>query len=144
MVEAEEDVGDDEPALGDVGPLGRERHGRLELRDVVVAEVADDGLVELLGLLEGDDPVAAADERVAAEAALVDRLEQERRAPDLAQAQVGRERCEQVGVEDGVCHRLLENEKRPSSGRRVERCGLSARPVYARRLPPRSWRQAHQ
>ena len=43
VVEAHERVGDDEPALRQVGPVGGERHRRLERRDVVVAEVADDG-----------------------------------------------------------------------------------------------------
>ncbi len=62
MVEAQKRVGDDEEALGDVGPGCGQRHGRLELRDVVVTEVADDGLAEALGLLEVDEAVAAADE----------------------------------------------------------------------------------
>ena len=42
VVEADERVGDDEAALGQAGPGLRERHGRLELGDVVVAEVAHD------------------------------------------------------------------------------------------------------
>ena len=48
VVEADEHVGDDEPALGQPAAVVRQRHGRLELRDVVVAEVADDRLVERL------------------------------------------------------------------------------------------------
>ena len=54
---------------GTSGPVARQRDGRLELRDVVVAEVADDRLVEPLRLLERDEPVAAADERMPARAA---------------------------------------------------------------------------
>ncbi len=71
-------LGDDEPALGQPSAVDGEPHGRLERRDVVVAEVADDRLGERLRLGERDEPVAAADERVAAEPALVDGLEQER------------------------------------------------------------------
>ena len=48
---------------------------------MVVGEIADDRLGEPLCLLEGDEAVAAADERVAPEAAAVDGLEQERRRP---------------------------------------------------------------
>ncbi len=77
VVEPHEHVGDDEPALRQPAAGVRQRHRRLELRDVVVAEVADDGLVERLGLLERDEAVAAADERVATEAPLLDGLEQE-------------------------------------------------------------------
>jgi len=62
VVEPEEDVGDDELALRHIGSVDRERDRPLELRDVVVPEVADDRHAEPLGLLEGDDPVTAADE----------------------------------------------------------------------------------
>jgi hypothetical protein len=44
VVEADEDVRDEEAALGQACPFVRERHGRLEARGVVVGEVADDGL----------------------------------------------------------------------------------------------------
>ena len=44
VVEADEDVGDDEAGLGEAGPSVGERHGGLELRDVVVGDVADDRL----------------------------------------------------------------------------------------------------
>jgi hypothetical protein len=66
---------------------------------VVVAEVADDRLVERLRLLEGDEAVAAADERVAAEPALLDGFEQERGPPALAQLQVRPERGDEIGVD---------------------------------------------
>ena len=67
VVEADERGGDDEAALGQVGPRGRKRHRRLELGDVVVAEVADDGTAGrhlLLCLFEGDDPRPGAEEAV--------------------------------------------------------------------------------
>ena len=76
--------GDDEPALRQPAAAVRQRHGRLEPRDEVVAEVPDDRLAAALGLLEGEQPRAAADERVAPEPALLDRLEQEARAPLVA------------------------------------------------------------
>ena len=69
---------------------GRE-HGGLEPRDVVVAEVADDRRRLPLGLVDRDQPSAAADERVAAEAALLDRLEQEAPLPIAASAGTPRE-----------------------------------------------------
>jgi hypothetical protein len=85
VVEAEQDVGDEEDALRDVGTLRRQRHGRLERRHRVVAEVADDRLAERLRLLERDEPGSGADEAVAAEPPPLDRLEQERPAGVLAQ-----------------------------------------------------------
>ena len=59
VVEAEQDVGDEEEALRHVRPVLRQRHRRLERRDRVVAEVADDRLAERLRLLERDEPRAA-------------------------------------------------------------------------------------
>ena len=97
VVEADEHVGDDEAALGQVAALVRHRHGRLEPRGVLVAEVADDRLPAGLGLLERDQARAAADERVASQPALLDGLEQEARATALAQPEVGPERGQQVG-----------------------------------------------
>ena len=85
---------------------------------MVVAEVADDRRVEALGLLERDEALAAADERVAAEPALVDGLEQERGTSRLAQPEIGRERCDEVGVDGRDCHRF-GNENDPL-GSRVE------------------------
>ena len=105
VVEADERLGDDEAALRQLGPVGGELHRRLELRDVVVGEVADDRLAERLGLLEGDEPGARADEGVPPEPALLDRLEQEARRGALAQAEVGAERREQV-CRDSHRHRL--------------------------------------
>ncbi len=55
VVEADERVRDDEAALRHVGAGRGQRHSRLELRDVVVGEIADDGLVERFRLLDGDD-----------------------------------------------------------------------------------------
>ncbi len=83
VVEADEGVRDDETALGQAGALVWERHRRLELRHMVVGEVADDGISggELaLGVVEVDEAGAAADEAVASEPALLDRLEEEGRA----------------------------------------------------------------
>ena len=56
VVEADERLGDDEAALGQVGAVRGQRHRRLQLRDVVVGEVADDGHVQRFRLLEGDEP----------------------------------------------------------------------------------------
>jgi hypothetical protein len=124
VVEAEEDVRDDEAALRYVGPVLGKRDRALELRDVVVAEVADDRLPELLGLLERDDPLPAADERVAAEPSLVDRLEEKRRARGLAQPDVRRERSQEVGIECGDRHGFTDTKNDPRRVVRVERCGL--------------------
>ena len=69
---------------GSSGPSVGKLHRRLELRDVVVREVADGGRVERLGLLERHEPVARADEGMTSEAPLLDRLEQEARRGALA------------------------------------------------------------
>ena len=89
VVEADERVADDEAALGEAAPVLRQRHGRLQPRDVVVGEVADDRQPELGRLVEADDPRAGAHPRVAAEPAALDRLEDEARRAGVAQAQVG-------------------------------------------------------
>ena len=104
MVEADEQLGDDEAALRKPGAVFGQGHGRLEPRDDVVADVADDRLPERLGLGEVDDPRAAADEGVAPEATALDRLEQERGTGALAQAEVRPERGEQVGCDLGGHH----------------------------------------
>jgi hypothetical protein len=62
VVEPHEQLGDDQHALGESRALVRKRDGRLERGDEVVAEVADDGLPELLGLREGHEARATADE----------------------------------------------------------------------------------
>src|SRR5436305_7718304 len=85
VVEADEQLRHDEAALREPGPLSRERHGRLEARDDVVADVADDRPPERLGLREVDDPRAPADERVAPEPAPLHRLEQKGGAGAFAQ-----------------------------------------------------------
>ena len=113
VIEAHEHVGCDEAALRQTATRGRKRHGRLELRDEVVGEVADDRLGRAFGLLVGEEPGARADERVAAKASLFDRFEQEARAPALAQAEVCPEWGEEIGVEHG-CGRGFGQEKRPS------------------------------
>ena len=105
VVVADERVGDDEAALGQLRAVVGQRHRRLELRDVVVREVADDRRADRLGLVERDEPGARADEGVATEPALLDRLEQEARVTLLPQPQVDAERREQVGRDRrGVHH----------------------------------------
>ena len=88
MVELDEGLGDHELALGKIWPRVGERNGRLEPRHVVVADEADDRLVERLRLLEPDDPRPVPDERVASEPPVLDGLEQERRALLRAQPEV--------------------------------------------------------
>ena len=103
MVEADERVRDDEEALREVGPVCRQPDGRLQPRDMVVAEVADHGRASLdraLGVLERDQPGARAEQAVAAEASLLDRLEQEARLV-AAQAQIRAERRDQIGRDVG-------------------------------------------
>ena len=118
VVEAEEDVGDEEDGSPRTsGPVLRQRHGRLERRDRVVAEVADDRLAERLRLLEGDEPRAGADEAVPPEPPALDRLEQERAARALAQPEVRAERGQEVGCDLGFGH------EKGSSRSRVERTG---------------------
>src|SRR5919205_2652725 len=80
MVEADERVRDHELALREAGAVIGQRHGWLQLRDEVVAEVADDRHVERLRLLERHDAGARADEREAPEPPALHRLEQEARS----------------------------------------------------------------
>ena len=101
MVEADEDVGDEEAALGQAGALRRKLDGRLQPRGVVVGEVADDRLAAGLGLGEVAEMRAGADERVSAETAALDRFEQERSAALAAQAQVRAEWGDEVGCDVG-------------------------------------------
>jgi hypothetical protein len=132
MVEANEDVGDDEAALGEVKACVRERDRGLELRGVVVRDVADHRLARRFRLVEVDDPRADADERVTAEASVLDRLEQERRVTGPAQAEVRPERGEEVGCDDGLHDHGYE--KRPSRGgwkrdRKVASASLAQAPA---------------
>ena len=138
VVEANERVGDDEPALGQAAPVVRHRHGRLELRDEVVARGSRrPARRSARPPRRSSEARAAADERVAAEPALLDRLEQEARLAALAQAEVGPERGEEVGVEDAAGHGRFGQKKRPSAGLRSSGGGLSCA-WLRRRLPPRS------
>ena len=122
VVEADEQLGNDEAALRKAGPLVRESHRRLEPCDDVVAHEADDRPPERLGLLEADDPGAAADEGVAPEPASLDRFEQERSARAFAQPEVGPERGEEVGCDlSGHGHRKTAPE-----GAGKERNGVCA------------------
>src|SRR6478609_1045371 len=75
VVEAEQDIRDEKAALGHAGTLLGQRHRRLEHRDGVVAEIADDRFTEGLRFREGDEPRAGADEAVPAEPPALDRLE---------------------------------------------------------------------
>ena len=101
MVEAHQRVGDHEPALRQVRPVGGELHRRLERRDVVIGEVADHRHRCRLRLGEIDRPRAAADERVPSEAPAFDRLEQKRRFALAAQPDVRAERRDQICWDDG-------------------------------------------
>src|SRR5581483_8932914 len=122
VVEADEDVGDEEEALRRVRPVRRQRDGRLEARDRVVAEVAEDRLAELLRIREGDEPRAGSDEAVPPEAAALNRLEEEGAAGVLPQPEVGAERGEEVGRE--LLHRRsLPTPARTSSAQRTSTTG---------------------
>ena len=113
VVEADEDVGDDEAALGQVAAGVGQRHRRLELRDVVVADVADNRVAAGLCLRHVHEPRPAADERVAAEPPALDGLEQEARPACVAQLEVRAERRDQVSGYVGNGHRHGQT-KRPS------------------------------
>jgi len=112
-------LGDVEAALGERRAAVGQRHGRLELRDVVVRDVADDGLAAGLGFGEITEVRAAADERVPAEAPAVDGLEQERGAPLPAQPKVRTERSDEVCGDcwshghDAPCDERDGHAKRP-------------------------------
>src|SRR6266550_195267 len=101
VVEADQDVRDEETALRQAGAVGRQWDGRLEARCIVVGQVADDGLAARFGFREITEVRAAADERVAAETSAFDGLEQESGAALAAKPQVGAERCDEVGCDVG-------------------------------------------
>src|SRR5215510_11431950 len=112
---------------------------------MVVAEVADDRRLERLGLLEAHDPRSVADERVPAQAPVLDRLEQERRTVLRAQPEVRPEGSDEIGGYDGGCVHWA-NKKTP--GLEVfERCGLvglvqirrRSRPARGASTRPREW-----
>ena len=144
MVELDERLGDDEPALGQVGAGIRERDRRLELCHVLVAQVSDDGLVERLGLLEVDDPRPVAEERVPTEAAVLDRFEEERRSLLGAQPEIGPERSDEIcGYDSGCIHfgKQKDPRREVSSG---TGCGLGqirrrCRPARGASSRPRDW-----
>jgi hypothetical protein len=132
MVEADEGVGNDEAALRKAGAVVRERHGGLELRDVVVSEVADHRVPAGERTFRGaevHDPRSAPDEAVAPEAALLDGFEQEGGAAFGRQPEVGPERGDEVGV--NVASDRHGNQKDPPrEGLRAER---GCRPFFSRR-----------
>jgi hypothetical protein len=99
VVEADEDVRDEETALRQARALRRQLDGRLEPRGVVVGEVADDRLSAGFGLGQVAKVRAAADERVAAQAAALDGFEQERGAALAAQPQVSAEWRDEIGCD---------------------------------------------
>src|SRR5438093_13413687 len=99
MVEADERLRDEEAALRQSRAGVGQPDGRLEPRDVVVGEVADDRFTRPLGLLERAEPRPGADEREAAEPAALHRLEQEARAALAPQPQVRAEGRDEVGCE---------------------------------------------
>ena len=125
-------------------PVCRERNLRLELRRMVVREVADDGRVERLRLLEADEARAGADEGVPAEAPSLDGLEQEaaalrarrrryapsgvRRSVGMAGSGVtGRKRCQSGSDPRG----LTPNEASSLGWRRCR--ARSSSPPFGRR-----------
>src|SRR5207244_3977362 len=119
VVEAEQDVRDEKKARRHVWPILRQRNRWLERRHRVVAEIADHGLAESVSVLERDEPRSRADEAVAAEPPTLDRLEQERSAGGVAQAQVRPEWRQKVGCELDIGH------EKGSSRSRVERTGCT-------------------
>ena len=84
VVEADEGVRDHEPALWQPAPVLGQLDRRLKPRRMVVPEVADNREPACFGFREVHYPRARADERVAAQPALLDRLEEEARAPAFA------------------------------------------------------------
>ena len=130
VVEAHEDVGDDEPALRDVRPCcravapsaraarrGRSRGSRRPAR-------------RPLGLLEGDEPRRRSRRTngVRAVPGRPTRAETTARAP-CAQPQVGRERRDEVGVDGnghGVCSRRRKTTLTGRRGRAAAGCECGA------------------
>jgi len=127
VIEADERVGDHEPALWEVRPRVRQLDRRLEPRRVVVGEVADHRLAARLGLLEPDQARAVADEGVPAQPAALDGLEEERGPAFGAQPQVRPERGDEVCGDDGDrVHVGSDKQKDPPAGRSSSGTGFSA------------------
>ena len=101
VVEPHERVRDNEAALRKRRPFGRQGDRRLEPSRMVVGEIADHRRVGRLGFGEVDEPGAGADEGVPTKAASFDRLQQEAAALPPPQAEVCRERCDEVGRDGG-------------------------------------------
>ena len=132
VVEADERLADDEAALGEAAalrpaaarsaravPRGRTRGSR---RSAAPSSAASS---------KSTMPRAGAHPRVPAQPPALDRLEDEARAPRVAQAQVGAERGEEVGVDRGrhadVAGVVLLKRKRPPQRSWVGEVGLSSR-----------------
>jgi hypothetical protein len=115
VVEQDERLGDDEAALGQFSPAPGQPHRRLEPRDVVIAEVAEDRQAGCFGLREIDEARAAAREGVAPETTILDRPQQEARPFAAAQPEVGPVGREEVGGDDCQC--VHGKQKDPPAGR---------------------------
>ncbi len=87
-----EHVGDDEPAHGQPGPGVRKRHGRLELGDPVVADVADDRLAAVLAP-RGRRAAASRSRRASSARAVPGRPTRAGSSPRRARAGGGRPRA---------------------------------------------------
>ncbi len=143
MIEADECGRDDEPALGKRRPVGRQLDRWLERRRVVVREIADDRLRAAFRLRERDELGAAADERVAAEPTVLDRLEEKRRRCRLAQPEVRPEGSDEIcGYDSGGVHPVPRKRKRPPHWLEVSASEAAVRRSQTT-LPPRSLRHAH-
>ena len=143
MVEADKRVGDDEAALGQIAASPREENRRLQHGRVVVAEVADDGYFEGLGLRQADQLRAGADKRMPSEPAVLDGFQQERAIAFglvAAQPQVGPEGGEEIGGDDGGCVHGRANKKTFRLEGLSSEAGGMPRSGQAT-LPPRSLRQ---
>ena len=141
VVEAQEHVGDDEPAHRQPGPGVRERHGRLELGDPVVADVADDGLVAALCLVDVER-AASRSRRASSGRAGPGRPTRAGSSPRRARAGGGRPRA----GSGGRCRSWRSCHGRSSvvTGKKKDPCGSSGGAgeavvrVVRRTLPPRS------
>ena len=138
-----EDVGHDETTLRQVGARPASAR-RARARDEVVGEVAETGSPRL-GLLEGDQPRAAPNKSVAAEAALLDQLNRKLAHCRVGQAQVS-PRDEEVGGDGRV---VSSKRKDLPVGRSGERSGIEvgsgdAPAGSAGATRPRTWSGSHR